>query len=159
MTLKKLFLGAVAGIALLGGGYTLAQTLVQSNISGNECWNTGQGPGGPSTGFLCTYLLRNGQALSVITGSGAVTQTMTPQQSTLMWHSTAPTSWTVTTPASPFDGEIIVLATDTTLTSLVTLTANTGQTLSATFSAQTITAATSAMWQYNYSGSVWYRVR
>lgn len=157
MNLKHILLGTVAG--LLFAASAGAQTLVLPNITGNECWNAGQSLGGTTTGYTCAYQLRNGAALSIVSGSGAFTTTATILQSALMWHSTAPTSWTITTPAAPFDGEILVIGTDTTLTSLVTLTANTGQSLSSTYTSQTITAPGSVQWQYNLASTTWYRIR
>lgn len=149
----------LAGVALLAmGSLALPQPIVQPDLSGTECWNAGQGPGGTTIGFVCTYLMRNGAGMTVISGSGAFTTTATTQQSTLYWHSTAPTSWTITTPVAPFDGEILQVGTDTTLTTMVTLTANTGQSLSSTFSAQTITANTAVEWQYSRGTATWYRI-
>ena len=157
MNIKQLLLGAVAGVAFAASAS--AQQVVPNTLSGNECWNAGQGPGGTSIGFMCAYLIRNGAAQTIITGTGAVTTLTTPQQSTLMWHGAAPTTWTITTPATPFDGQILTIGTDTTLTTIVTLTANTNQTLSSAFTAQTLTATSSAEYQYNLASTVWYRLR
>jgi hypothetical protein len=135
-----------------------AQPVTQQTISGNECWNAGQGPGGPSQ-FLCINQVRNGTALNIFSGSGAFTTTATQANGTLMWSGTAPTTWTVTLASPAFDGQIVSLATDTTLTTMVTVNAGTGQTLNGTYSAQTLTANTSVEFQYNASGSKWYRIR
>src|SRR5437773_9444726 len=106
----------------------VAQPVVQNNLSGHECWNAGQGPGGPSTGFVCANLIRNGNALSTFSGSGAQTTLATQAQSTLAWTGAAPTTWTITLPNPAFDGEIVTVTTDTTLTTLVTVqTTNTPQ--------------------------------
>jgi hypothetical protein len=157
--MKKL-LGFALGLALGAGAViALAQPVVQNQFSGTECWNAGQGPGGPSTGFLCLGQVRNGTGLNIFSGSGAFTTQATTANSTLFWHSTAPTTWTITTPTTPFDGELITLATDTTLTTMVTLTAATGSTLNAAYTNQTLTAATSVEWQYNFSAAIWYRIR
>ena len=134
-----------------------AQVVAPFSLSGNECWNAGQGPGGPSTGFVCSFLLNEG--IITTSGSGSATFQATIYTNTIVWTGTAPTTWTVTTPVTPYNGQLLTLATDTTLTTLVTLTPNTGQTLSATFSAQTITAGTSAQWQYNAANTRWYRIR
>jgi hypothetical protein len=104
-------------------------------------------------------MMRNGSALTLVSGSGAATTAMTNIQSVLFWVGTAPTTWTITTPANPVDGQIIQLATDTTLTTLVTLTANTGQTLHATFTSQTISAAAGAEFMYNLATTAWFRIR
>jgi len=150
---------AVAGVLALGLGPSLAQPVTQQDVSGNECWNVGQGPGGPSVGALCINTVRNGAALALISGSGAATTTVAPGQGVLMWTGAAPTTWTVTTPSPAFDGQYLVLGTVTTLTTMVTLTAASGQSLATTYSAQTLTAGTSAVWQYSRGTTTWYRIR
>lgn len=155
--MRKLLLSAAMVLGLAAPAF--AQQIVGPGVSGNECWNAGQGPGGPATGYMCAFMLRNGTAFATVSGSGAFTTAMTPLQSTLFWVGTAPTSWTVTTPANPFDGESIQLSTDTTLTSMVTLTANTGQSLHATYTSQTLTATTSVEFEYQLSSTTWFRIR
>jgi hypothetical protein len=150
------------GVALalsLPAGWVLSQAVAPVAISGNECWSVGQGPGGPSS-FLCINTARNGRAMALISGSGAATTAMVAGQSTLMWTGTAPTTWAVTLPvlANCFDGMIVTLGTDTTLTTMVTVTAGAGTTLSATYASQTLTAVTSVSFQYNASGTKWYRL-
>jgi hypothetical protein len=156
--LRSLFVGAaIAALATV----VWSQPVTQNAISGNECWNAGQGPGGPSQ-FLCINQVRNGTAINTFSGAGTPTTSATIQQSTLMWTGTAPTSWTINLPNPAFDGEIIQVSSDTTLTTMVTVQTTTGpqtQTLSATFNSQTITAATSAEWQYVNSLSKWFRLR
>lgn len=157
--LKNLALGAA--IAALCAGLAASQGVVQNEISGNECWNAGQGPGGPSN-FLCINQVRNGQAISLISGSGAATTTATQQQGTLMWTGAAPTTWAVTLPNPAYDGEILTLGTDTTLTTMVTVTATTSpenQTLAAAYAAQTLTVSTSVAFQFSNSALKWYRIR
>lgn len=155
---KALVAGAVLALAVVGD--IIAQPVAQNNISGNECWNAGQGPGGPSQ-FLCINLVRNGAALAVFSGSGAVTTTATQANSTLMWSGAAPTTWTITLPNPAFDGEIVQVSTDTTLTTLVTVNAAvTPQNQTApSFSAQTITAASSVEFQFNFATLKWFKLR
>lgn len=153
--MRKLLLLAIALLGLTAP--VNAQIIVPNTLSGNECWNSGQGPGGPSTGFVCSFFFNEG--IVTTSGTGSATFQATIYTSTIVWTGTAPTTWTVTTPANPFNGQVITLTTNTTLTTLVTLTANTGQSLSATYSAQTLTAGTSAAWQYNLATTTWYRLR
>jgi hypothetical protein len=156
----KKVLAAVGAFGLLLLAYVAwAQPLVQNTFSGNECWNAGQGPGGPSTGFVCTAQMRNGQGLILFSGSGSFTTTATIANATYYWVGTAPTTWTITLPANAFDGEIVEIGTNTTLTTMVTVSANTGQTLDGTFNNQTISANTSVEFRYNLSGTKWYRLR
>lgn len=156
--MRKLLLALVVA-ALAAPAF--AQPVTQNNVSGNECWSAGQGPGGPSS-FLCINLVRNGTALSLFSGSGAVATTATQANSTMLWTGTAPTTWTITLPNPAFDGEIVQVTTDTTLTTLVTVQAASSpqtQTMSATFSSQTVNAGASVEWQFNFANLKWFRLR
>lgn len=161
-TRNKWLLGGGLALSLLAGAAAWAQsTTVVQNLTGTEIIEAAFGTGGPGgTGFnTTTAALRNGTGLKLFSGSGAQTYTALYNNSTLYWVGTAPTTWTVTTPSNPFDGEILTLATDTTLTSLVTLTANTGQSLNSSFSSQTISAKGSVEFQYSSSTTKWYELR
>ncbi len=153
--MKKLWLsiGLLLGLTFA----VVAQTIVQTQISGNEVWVAAQGPGGPSN-FIAINSVRGSQPITTVSGSGAATSTAT--LGTTCWVSTAPTTWAVTLPAAPVDGGIVRLCSDTTLTTLVTVTAGTGDTLTTTYSSQTITAnASFPAWQYKASTKIWYRVQ
>ncbi len=159
--MKKVLSAVGAFGLLLLATLAVAQPVTQNAVSGNECWNAGQGPGGPSQ-FLCINTVRNGTAFNLFSGSGGVTTTATQANSTMMWTGAAPTTWTITLPNPAFDGEVISVSTDTTLTTMVTVQAASSpqnQTLNATFNSQTITAVTSVEFQYNASGAKWYRLR
>lgn len=153
---------SLAGIGLVVAflsGVAIAQQVTQNAISGNECWNAGQGPGGPSQ-FLCINQVRNGAAFLVVPSvTGNPTTTLTQANSTVYWVGTAPTTWTVNLPVPAFDGEIVSVGTDTTLTSMVTVVAGTGQSLNSTFSNQTISAKTSVEFQYSAGTTKWYELR
>ncbi|HSW91826.1 MAG TPA: hypothetical protein VLG09_04225 [Candidatus Saccharimonadales bacterium] len=162
---KWLSIGLAAYFALAGGiilPSAWAQPVTQNAISGNECWNAGQGPGGPSQ-FLCINQVRNGAAFTVVAAvAGTPTTTMTQQQSTLMWNGTAPTTWTIQLPNPAIDGQIVTIGTDTTLTTMVTVSALStpqNQTLNATYNSQTLTAVTSVEFQYSASAVKWFRLR
>jgi hypothetical protein len=161
--MKKLVYGILAGVALTTlAFFALAQPLVQNNVTGNECWNAGQGPGGTSTGFVCLYLVRNGGGMVTQSGSGAATRTATQQESTIAWKGTAPTTWNVTFPNPAFHGQIVSLTTDTTLTTMVTTTAASSpqaQTINGGLSGSTITAGTSKEWQFDFPSLTWFALR
>lgn len=164
--MKRLLVFCTA-VFSLWAGWLMAQPVVQNAVSGLECWNAGQGPGGTTTGFLCTYLVRNGQAMTVVSSSAtASTTSLSTQQATIFWSGTAPTTWQITLPPSPFDGEQVSIGTDTTLTALVTLTpapvpgsTTVTTTLSPTFASATITSATGVEFQYSLPKNAWYRTR
>jgi len=135
----------------------IAQPVIQAQISGNEVWQVAQGPGGPGA-FINIDAVRGSEPIATKSGSGAATSTAVP--GTLCWVGTAPTTWAVTLPAAPTNGAIVRLCSDTTLTTRVTVTAGSGDTLTTTFSAQTITAnASFPGWQYFAATKIWYRVQ
>jgi hypothetical protein len=149
----KRFLLAVAG--LLIAAYAYAQ-IEQNSVTGNETWVAAQGPGGPGN-WINIDTVRNGRTLKTLSGTGAVATTATG--GTLFWIGTAPTSWTVTLPSPAFAGELVALSTDTTLTSMVTVAAGSGQSLDFTYSSATLTAATQAIFQYRNANTTWYRLQ
>lgn len=127
-----------------------------SSLSGDEVVVVGQGVGG-SGSYVSINALRNGREIATKSGSGAATSVMTAGQSTIIWKGTAPTTWTVTLPPAPPDGAIVTLGTDTTLTTMVTVQAASGDTLSAAVSGVTLTAKTNMTFVYNAADTTWYQ--
>jgi hypothetical protein len=153
---KALVAGAVLALAFTGA--LLAQQVSQQQISGQECWQAAQGPGGQGQ-WLCIPLVRNGSDIQTVSGTGAVT-TQAPQGTgTLYWTGAAPTTWAVTLPNVPFDGQLVRLSTDTTLTTMVTVTAGSSGTMNAAYAAQTLTLNTSVVWQFDQPANKWYRLQ
>src|SRR5688572_21060534 len=124
----KLFLVGVALLATLPFAGLMAQSVINQAPSGSECWNAGQGPGGPSQ-LLCINQVRNGVAAVTTSGSGAATFTVTNEMGTVIWTGAAPTTWAVTLPCTPRPGAQVTLSTVTTLTTMVTVTAASGCTM------------------------------
>lgn len=135
--------------------------LIQSDILGTECWNVGIGPGGPNAGFMESNIVRNTEGLTTFTGaSGATVTTLADiNTATYMWTGTSPANWVVTTPTSPYSGQIIQIATDTTITTGVSVLASSGQTLSAAYSGQTLTGNGSVEFRYASAVTKWFRMR
>ena len=72
--------------AVLAIGYGVwAQPVVQNALSGNECWNAGQGPGGPSTGFICSFQTRSSLGYLNIGTTPTGTINLTAQQNAVMF--------------------------------------------------------------------------
>lgn len=159
MTKLKILLAGVV-IALLASFGAYAQFITSNTLTGNEVIVAAVGgPGGPSI-FIPTSQMRNATGLRLFSGSGSFTTTALTTDSTLYWVGTAPTTWTITTPVSPVDGEILSVGCDTTLTTLVTVSANTGQTMNTAISGVTCTAGTGSIEiQYAVSTAKWYRLR
>ena len=152
-------------IVLMGASMALVnlaqgQPIGANDVSGNECWNAGQGPGGPTVGFLCLPLVRNGADIRLFSGTTATLATTSTQaDGTMFWTGAAPTSWNITLVAPPFDGQIVSILTDTTITTAVSIVAGTGTTLNVALSTQTITPTTGIVLQYDRGTTKWYRIR
>lgn len=147
--------GALVALAFLGG-VAWTQSITNTNPSGKECWNAGQGPGGPSQ-WLCLNVVRTTSPVATTSGSGSATYTLTTDIATVIWTGTAPTTFGVTLPIGAADGFIATVGTNTTLTTMVTVSAPSDSSLAAAYSAQTLTAPASVAWQK--SGAVWHRIR
>jgi hypothetical protein len=156
---RKWLLGGA--LSLLLAGTVLAQigVVTQNSLSGNEVWRAAQSPGGPEQ-YIGLNQVRNGSAMLVVPSvSGNPVTTLTQANSTVYWAGTAPTTWTVNLPVGPFDGEIVTVGTDTTLTSMVTVVAGAGSSLNTTYASQTISAKTSVEFQYSAGTTKWYELR
>ena len=158
MTKLRAFLaGAViAALAVIGSLWAKGGS---QTLTGNEVVQFAIGGPGGSIVVVPVSQLRNATGQKLFSGAGAQTYTALTTDSLLYWVGTAPTTWTITTPVTPWDGQMIQIGTDTTLTTLVTLTANTGQSLDTTFTSQTVNAKTSVEFIYNLSQTKWYQVR
>ncbi len=154
--MKKLFALALCLVAVLGPLWLAAQPVVQNTISGNEVWVASQTPGGQGQ-WIGIDTVRDGERLILQSGAGAATATATG--GVLYWVGTAPTTWAITLPSPAFGGELVTLATDTTLTTMVTVTAGSGDTLHATYNSQTLTALAPVIFIYKASSKIWYRIQ
>ena len=145
------------GLSLGCIALAVAQPVVQTILSGNEVIQTAQGPGGTGS-WVAIDTLRGSEPIATKSGTGAATSTAVP--GTLCWVGAAPTTWAVTLPAAPSNGAFFRLCSDTTLTTMVTVTAGSGDTLTTAFASQTITAnASFPGWQYYAPTKIWYRVQ
>lgn len=162
MIKSRTLIGAAA-IAALVGAYAFAQTIAPQALSGNECWDAGQGPGGPSTGYLCVNIVRGGtpQVTQTITGSTTLAGASADGGNYLI--TAQPSAATITMPANPVpDGAIVGVCNVTGsawATNVVTLAANSGQTLSVAATLTTLAAGVCAREQWNQATATWYRVQ
>ena len=128
-----------------------------SSLSGDEVIEVQRGVGGTGA-YVALNTIRNGREVATKSGSGAATSVMTVGQSAIIWKGAAPTTWAVTLPPAPPDGTVVTLGTDTTLTTMVTVTAGGSDTLSAAESGVTLTAKTRLEFVYNQADTTWYRI-
>jgi hypothetical protein len=155
--------GWLVGAAFAALATTLsAQPVSQNQLSGNECWSVGQGPGGPSQ-YLCINVARGGTANLVTTVTGAVTIGGVIAAGGNMLVTAQPSAAVITMPPNPVpDGAIVGVCNTTAaawVTNAVTLSANTGQTLAQTATLTTLAAGTCAREQWNQATATWYRVQ
>lgn len=168
--MRKFIIGGAALGLLLGVGLGLlvAQPVTQNQVTGNECWNAGQGPGGPSA-FLCLNVARGGTAnavLASVAGSftiGGTAATAASADGGNVLITAQPAAATITMPANPVpDGAIVGVCNVTGAawaTNVVTLAANSGQTLAQAATLTTLAAGTCAREQWNQANATWYRVQ
>lgn len=154
----KWALGA-AFAALLGAGGLLAQSLSPLGLTGDESWVASiGGPQGNSI-FLTVSELRNTTGYRNTTVATGNFQAVTGA-ARYIFTAALTGAVTVTTPAQPFDGEMLELANGTAsqFTQTITLTAAAGQTVNSG-TVLTMTAASSAEWQYATPSLTWFRLR
>ncbi len=166
--MRKLLLAGLGGALGLLLYAANAQQIGQTTLSGNECWNAGQGPGGTTTGFVCANVVRNSTANVATTVGGSVTIGTTAGLTALaqggnLLITAQPSAATITLPPNPVpDGAIVGVCNVTGgafATNVVTLAANTGQTLAQAATLTTLAAGTCAREQFNLAATTWYRVQ
>lgn len=143
-----------------------AQSVTQNNLSGNECWQAGQGPGGPGS-YICSNLVRNSEAQVTTTVTGSLTIGTGATASLIdggnLLVTAQPAAATITLPPNPFtDGGIVSICNVTAAawaTNVVTVVANTGQTLAIAAPLTTMGAGTCASFQFSRPTTNWYRIR
>lgn len=171
---KVLATGAVISALVMGFAnlWLHAQPVVANQVSGNECWNAGQGPGGTTTGFLCLNTVRGGTSVSVLSsvaGSftvGAAASTAAAADGGNIIITAQPSAATITMPPNPVaDGSDIGICNGTNsafATNVVTVAANSGQTMvptGANITLTTLAAQTCFRYQWSQSTLSWYRVQ
>lgn len=147
----------------------LAQPVTNLQPSGNECWNAGQGPGGPSQ-FLCINQVRNTSGLSVNTI--ALTNTVvqaTTSMNTLAITAQPAASTTINLPANPVaDGQVFQVCNVTGsnfATNAAVLTPSSGQSLGVggnqltNISLTTLASKTCVEVVFQLSSLTWFQIR
>lgn len=159
----------VVGAVLALTGALWAQAPTQDTTSGNECWNAGQGPGGPSN-WLCINLVRNSTAkiVTALTGGNftiggtAATAAIADGGAILVTTQPSPAA-NITLPANPVpDGAIIAycnVSNGAFATNVVSFVANTGQTIATSFQMTTQAAGSCTKVQFNRATTTWYRIQ
>lgn len=164
--MRRWLLGAAIGVGLLAP-LAYAQSVIYTNLSGNECWNAGQGPGGPAS-FLCTDVVRNSAQVvagaltgSLTFGTGSLAQLRWGGNALITTQPLAATTFTL--PPNPVpDGAKAAFCNVTGsnfATTAIAFTTSTSQTLNTAISLTTLGAGTCAEVIFNRSNTTWYRIR
>jgi len=155
--LHKWALGA-AFAALLGAGGLLAQSLSPLSLTGDESWVASVGGPQGNSIFLTVSELRNTTGYRNIVQTTGTVQAVTGA-ARYFFGAALTGSIVLTTPALPFDGEMleVINATGSNFTQTITLTAAAGQTVN--LGAVTLNTASSVEWQYILPSLTWFRVR
>ncbi len=167
MTLTRFKLISLGLVTALGLGVAVAQTVIYTDLSGNEAWNAGQGPGGPSQ-FLITDVVRNSRQKVAGAINAAATYGTSPLAA-LRWggnvlFTVQPTAVVaLTLPPNPVpDGAIVGFCNVTGsnfATTAISWTANSGQTLSTAVSLTTLGANACKYAQFNSATTTWYVIQ
>ncbi len=163
--MRKLRHTLLAGALLaLAAGAAYAQSVVQDNLSGNETWNVGQGPGGPG-GFVTSNLIRSSIAkvLNATSGTFGAGSLATLGNGGFVIFTTQPLAATVLTlPPSPVeDGAVAGFCNATAsnfATTAISFATNTGQALTA-ISVTALTATSCVQVVFDRTTLSWLRIR
>lgn len=156
----KVWLGL---IALALAGPASAQSVVQPTLSGNETWSAGQGPGGPSS-YITADLVRNSidHVLTTVTGAVTIPVATLPFGGDFI-ITAQPSAAVITLPPNPIpNGAIFGVCNGTAAafaTNVVTLAANTNQTLAQTVTLTTLGAGACALEMFDLATTTWYRIQ
>ena len=156
--LHKWALGA-AFAAFLGAGGLLAQSLSPLGLTGTESWVASVGGPQGNSIFVTVSEVRNtaGYITTPIPSGTVIANTNAARY---IFTAALTGAITITTPAQPFDGEMleVVNGSGSNFTQTITLTANTGQTVNSG-AVTTLTAISSVEWQYVLPSLTWFRLR
>jgi hypothetical protein len=164
--MRRVLLAGLVGAALaaLATTWLVAQPIVQNALSGNECWNSGQGPGGPSTGFICAYQTRSswGYLSNAAATTGTVQLAVTQNAVIMPVQSTSGVVFNM--PLTPVDGAIVSFCNTSNgafATQVVTITATAPQVFAtgATTTLTTLAARTCVKLIYTASNTTWSQVQ
>lgn len=109
------------GLAAVLATVALAQTVTQSNLTGNEIVRASLGLGG--TGIdVPLYVMRNGSSQTLV-ATGTTVSTTVPNTSEKVLATGAITTWNVLLPTSPYSGQNVIIGCPGGTVSTLTITA------------------------------------
>jgi hypothetical protein len=164
---RSIWLAAAVAFAVSAAAtWLVAQPVIQNQLSGNECWNAGQGAGGPSVGFICAFQTR--ASWGYLLGAAATTGTiqLTAQQNAVIIGAqpNATTTYNMPLAPTPVDGAIVSFCNVTNAALVgqtVTITATAPQVFAtgAVTTLTTLAARTCVKLIYTLSNTTWSQVQ
>jgi hypothetical protein len=159
--LRALVVGALCALATVLPAK--AQQVVPNQLSGNECWNAGQGPGGPSA-FVCSFQVRNSTGYQLVNAATSGTFSPTSLVNQFLIAVQPNGTMTINTPTVPFDAELFSVCNVSNAAfaaQTITLANSAGQTFATglTTTLTTLAARTCVEIQYSLSNTTWYQIR
>ena len=165
---RSIWLAAAVAFAVSAAAtWLVAQPVIQNQLSGNECWNAGQGPGGPSTGFICAFQTRSSWGYLLTAAATTGTIQLTAQQNAVIMPiqiTTGPLVFNMPLAPTPVDGAIVVFCNTSNgafATQAVTITATAPQVFAtgAVTTLTTLAARTCVKLIYTLSNTTWSQVQ
>jgi hypothetical protein len=166
--MRRFAYGLAAGVACaaLAVSWLWAQPIAQNALSGNECWNAGQGPGGPSTGFVCAYQTRSSWGYYSLAAATTGTVQLTNVQNSVIMpvQSTSGVTFNMAVNPTVLDGAIVSFCNTSNgafATQVVTITATAPQVFAtgATTALTTLAARTCVKLIYTAGNTTWSQVQ
>jgi hypothetical protein len=161
---RTLFAGALLGA--FAAGVVWAQ--VQTDITGQELWEVGQGAGGPGN-YISVNQVRNSLAGVAITPTGALTYgtgslaSLNFGGNILIGAQPGASPTTFTAPPNPVANGTVIGFCNTTgnafASSPIGISASTNQTMYSTISITNLGAGACQRVQFNRSNTTWYRIQ
>jgi hypothetical protein len=155
LAIAAAFVLGAAGIALgQAGWYQITSPVGTEKVEVNNGVSAYQN-------YVTINQIRNATGYLTVGTGGTVNSTPTNVVNNLI-ATGAITTWNVTLPSSPTDGQLfaVINSTGSAFTTNTTVTAPGGATLAVAFASQTLAAnGGGAEWQYQASNTTWYRVR
>jgi hypothetical protein len=142
-----------------------AQPVIPNQLTGNECWEAGQGPGGPGA-YVCSFQTRSSWGYYLLAAATTGTVQLLAQQNAVIMpvQSTSGVTFNMPVAPTPTDGSIVAFCNTSNAafaTQVVTITATAPQVFAtgATTTLTTLAARTCVKLIYTLSNTTWSQVQ
>lgn len=153
---------AVSALAMIGmaGLVTVAQPLVVQALTGNEVITASAGGPGGQSFFVSIAALRGGTNYTAV-AAGTTVNTTVPNASSKVFSTGAITTWNITMPTAPYDGQMVAVSCPGGTATTVAVTYTPGTLVGTAFTTCTAggAAANGAEWIYSAANTTWNRIQ